>query len=182
LVGAVRTAWRDDLPFVAVDGAIALASGKDIVFVGGATLHQRSRIEQGASDYWYSFAWSGFRPRAAALDQPVRFPGADSADSTARVTTDSTAPVAPPPPHDSTPARVVAKGWLVSFAALLNEERARELAATIHVNNETARVQPGQLEGQTIYRVVLGPFPTKDEAERVGRDSKLNYFVYEATP
>ena len=74
------------------------------------------------------------------------------------------------------------KGWIVQFAALLNEQQARELAATIHIGNETSRVQPTPLEGQTIYRVVLGPFPTKDEAERVGRDSKLKYFVYEATP
>ena len=183
LVGGVRTAWRDDLPFVAVDGAIALAQGNDIVFVAGATLHQRLKIEKAASDYWYSFAWSGFRPRAAALDQPVRFPGADSADTAARAATDTAAPNPPPTKRDTAvPPPVVAKGWMVSFAALLNEQRARDLAATIHFNNETARVQSAQVEGQTIYRVVLGPFSTKDEADRVGRESKLNYFVYEATP
>jgi len=182
LIGGVRTVWRDDLPFVAVDGAIALAQGNDIVFVDGATLRERRKVEHGSSDYWYSFAWSGFRPRAAALDQPVRFPGADSADSATRATLDTTPAVAPATPHDSAPTHIVPKGWIVQFAALLNEQQARELAATIHVGNETSRVQPTPLEGQTIYRVVLGPFPTKDEAERVGRDSKLKYFVYEATP
>jgi len=182
LIGGVRTVWRDDLPFVAVDGAIALAQGNDIVFVDGATLRERRKVEHGSSDYWYSFAWSGFRPRAAALDQPVRFPGADSADSATRATADTTPAVAPATPHDSAPTHIVPKGWIVQFAALLNEQQARELAATIHVGNETSRVQPTPLEGQTIYRVVLGPFPTKDEAERVGRDSKLKYFVYEATP
>jgi len=183
LVGGVRTAWRDDLPFVAPDGEIALAQGNDVVLVDGVKLDEKRRIEKGAADYWYSFAWSGFRPRAAELDQPVRFPGADSADSAARAAVDS-GPVtaAPAPPKDSTPAPVVAKGWVVSFAALLNEEKARELAATIRVHNETARVQATPREGQTIYRVVLGPYPTKDEAERVGRDSKQNYWVYEATP
>jgi len=182
LIGGVRTVWRDDLPFVAVDGAIALAQGNDIVFVDGATLRERRKVEHGSSDYWYSFAWSGFRPRAAALDQPVRFPGADSADSATRATLDTTPAVAPATPHDSAPTHIVPKGWIVQFAALLNEQQARELAATIHVGNETSRVQPTPLEGQTIYRVVLGPFPTKDEAERVGRDSKLKYFLYEATP
>ena len=182
LIGGVRTLWRDDLPFVAVDGAIALAQGNDIVFVDGATLRERRKVEQGSSDYWYSFAWSGFRPRAAALDQPVRFPGADSADSATRATLDTTPAVAPATPHDSAPTHIVPKGWIVQFAALLNEQQARELAATIHIGNETSRVQPTPLEGQTIYRVVLGPFPTKDEAERVGRDSKLKYFLYEATP
>jgi hypothetical protein len=183
LVGGVRAAWRDDLPFVALDGAIALAEGNDVVFIDGAKLKERRRIAQGAADYWFSFAWSGFRPRAAELDQPVRFPGADSADSAARAAADTTHPVTPPPvARDTTPAQPAAKGFIVSFAALLNEEKARELAATIHVHNETARVQATPRDGQTIYRVVLGPYATKDEADRVGHDSKQNYWVYEATP
>jgi DNA-binding beta-propeller fold protein YncE len=182
LVGAVRTAWRDDLPFVAVDGAIVLAQGNDVVFVVGSTLHERRRVAQGASDYWYSFAWSGFRPRSAALDQPVRFPGADSADSASRANADTTHPTPTPAPVDTTPTPAASKGFIVSFAALLNEQKAHELAATIKVRNETARVMSTPREGQTIYRVVLGPYSTKDEAERVGRDSKQNYWVYEATP
>jgi hypothetical protein len=184
LRGAVRTTWREDLPFVAVDGAIAVGEGTDVVFVDGATLHERRRVAGGAADFWYSFAWSGFRPRAASLDQPVRFPGADSADSAARVAAADSGqqPAVTPPPRDTTPAPAIAKGWIVSFAALLNEQKARDLAATIRVHNETARVQSTPREGQTIYRVILGPYPTKDEAERVGRDSKQNYWVYEATP
>jgi hypothetical protein len=184
LSGSVHSAWRDDLPFVAVDGAIAVAQRNDVVLVDGGTLHERHRITGGASDYWYGFAWSGFRPRAASLDQPVRFPGADSADSAARVAaTDSSHPVvAPPPPRDTSATPAAAKGFIVSFAALLNEQKARDLAATIRVHNETARVQSTPREGQTIYRVVLGPYPTKDEADRVGRESKQNYWVYEATP
>jgi hypothetical protein len=186
LGGGVRTTWRDDLPFVALDGAIALAQGNDVAFVDGATLKERRRIPQGAADYLYSFAWTGFRPRAAELDQPVRFPGADSADSAARAAADSAKPPVslPAAPRDSTPppTPLVAKGWVVSFAALLNEQKARDLAATIHVHNETARVQSTPREGQTIYRVVLGPYATKDEAERIGRDSKQNYWVYEASP
>src|SRR5689334_17627480 len=150
LVGAVRTAWRVDLPFVAVDGAIALAQGNDVVFVDGSNLHERRRVPQGASDYWYSFAWSGFRPRDASLDQPVRFPGADSADSAARANADTTHPAAAPPPADTTPAPTVSKGWIVSFAALLNEQKAHELAATIKVRTETARVMATPREGQTI--------------------------------
>ena len=182
LVGAVRTAWRDDLPFVALDGVIALAQGNDVVFVDGSRLHARRRVPQGAADYWYSFAWSGFRPRAASLDQPVRFPGADSVDSAARANADTTHAAPPPPPIDTAAAPAATKGWIVSFAALLNEQKAHELAATIKVRNETARVMGTPREGQTIYRVILGPYPTKDEAERVGRDSKQNYWVYEATP
>jgi hypothetical protein len=189
LRGTVRSAWREDLPFVAPDGAIALASGADVVFVDGETLHEKRRIAQGASDYWYGFAWTGFRPRASSLDQPVRFPGADSVDSAARTaaSAESTAATAPPPPapapHDSAPAATLpAKGWMVSFFALLDEQKARDLAQTIKVHNENARVLAYTRDGQTIYRVVLGPYATKDDADRVGRDSRQSYWVYEATP
>jgi hypothetical protein len=190
LVGTARSAWREDLPFVAPDGSIALADGADVVFVDGETLHQKQRVAQGASDYWYAFAWSGFRPRASSLDQPVRFPG-DSADSVARAAAaaaESTAITTQPPPpaNDTTPSTpatpLVAKGWMVSFFALLDEQKARDLAPTIKVHNETARVVAYARDGQTIYRVVLGPYPTKDDADRVGRDSRQNYWVYEATP
>lgn len=186
LIGTVRTAWREDLPFIAPDGAIAVADGSDVVFLDGETLHQKQRVAQGASDYWYAFAWTGFRPRASSLDQPVRFPG-DSADSVARAAAaaESTAvSAAPPPPHDTAPppTPLAAKGWMVSFFALLDEQKARDLAQTIKVNNQTARVLAYPRDGQTIYRVVLGPYPTKDDADHVGRDSHQSYWVYEAAP
>jgi len=182
LIGAARSVWREDIPFVAPDGAIVLADGGDVVFADGGTLRERRRVPQGASDFWYAFSWTGFRPRAASLDQPVQFPGADSADSAVTKPVDSSLAVAPPPIRDSTPpAPAVVKGWIVSFAALLAEDKARELAATIRVHGETARVLASPREGQTIYRVVLGPYPTKDEAERIGRESRQNYWVYEAT-
>jgi hypothetical protein len=184
LVGTVPSTWRSDLPFVAPDGSVAIAHGRDVAFVDGQTLREKRRVDQGATDFWYGFAWSGFRPRAASLDQPVRFPGADTTDTTGHPVTDSTRQqVAVQPGRDTaTPPPPTGRGWIVSFAALLNEEKARELAATIHVHNETARVLATPREGQVIYRVVLGPYPTRDEAERAGRDSKQNYWVYEATP
>jgi cell division protein FtsN len=37
-------------------------------------------------------------------------------------------------------------------------------------------------EGSTIYRVVLGPYATREQAERVGRESKQTYWIYEGGP
>ena len=184
VVGRIKSRWRSDLPFVAPDGAIAVTSGDDVVFLDGETLKERKRAVGGATDFWYTFMWTGFRPRAASLDTPVSIPGADTTDTAAvpPVTTDTA--VAPPaaPPRDSAPAPA-ARGFIVSFAALLSEPRARELAGQIRVRNENARVVTSQRDGTTIYRVVLGPFPTKDEAERVGRESgQSNWWVYEGVP
>ena len=107
----------------------------------------------------------------------------DSVDTTkvAAPPLDTTAAAPPPPTRDT--VAPAPKGFVVSFAALLNEQRARELAVTIRVRNETARVVSSQREGTTIYRVVLGPFPTREEAERIGRESgQSNWWVYEGAP
>jgi cell division septation protein DedD len=73
-------------------------------------------------------------------------------------------------------------GFILSFAAFLTEDRARELAAKIHVGGETARVVPTARGSSTIYRVVLGPYLTKDEAERAGKESGHAYWVFEGLP
>jgi hypothetical protein len=172
LIGALRSAWRADLPFVGLDGSVAVASGSDVLLFDGETLKQRSRVRDGAQDFWYPFTWDGFRPRAAALDEPVRF---DSVVGVAEDTVsgkDSTAA-----PDTTSPG-----GYILSFAAFLTEDRARELAAKIHVGGETARVVPTARGSSTIYRVVLGPYLTKDEAERAGKESGHAYWVFEGLP
>ena len=196
VIGAVATSWRDDLPFVAPDGGIALAQGADVVIVDGETLRPVTRVKAGAADFWYAFRWTGFRPRDARLDKPVDFGRgqADSAaalgDSSAKrlVSGDSsTPPVAPTPAtapttRDTAVRRPAIAEFTVSFAALLVADRARELAARIHVGSENARVVAAQRDGSTIYRVVLGPYATRDEAERIGRASRQTYWVYEGGP
>ena len=182
VVGALATGWRADLPFVAPDGGIAVAQGTDVYIVDGETLRSVARVRGGAADFWYPFRWTGFRPRAAALDRPVEFAGpsdsARAAQDSLAMRTDS---AAPSPAAPDTAARR-ATGWTVSFAALLVPDKARELATQIRVGNETARVITAMRDGATIYRVVLGPYGTRDEAERVGRESRNTYWVYEGGP
>jgi hypothetical protein len=181
VVGTTATEWRADLPFVAPDGGIAVAQGPDVLVVEGETLKPVKRVRGGAADFWYPFRWTGFRPRAAALDQPVEFAGASdsarAAQDSAAAHPDSTA--SSPAAADTAPRRA---GWTVSFAALLVPDKARDLATQIHVGGEQARVITAMREGSTIYRVVLGPYATRDEAERIGRESKNSYWVYEGGP
>jgi cell division protein FtsN len=70
---------------------------------------------------------------------------------------------------------------VVSFAAVLTEESARATALSIQVGGVHPHVIQSSNAGTTIYRVVLGPYPTREEAERVGRDSRRSYWVFEAT-
>jgi hypothetical protein len=60
-------------------------------------------------------------------------------------------------------------GFTVSFFTLLSEQRAHAEAAAIRVGDETAHVETVVRNGVPMYRVILGPYPTCAEAQRVAR-------------
>jgi cell division septation protein DedD len=203
LIGSVRSAWRADLPLVGPDGAVALAEDKDVVLVDADTRHVRARFAGGSADVWALVRWNGFRPRAAGLDEPVRF--ASDSDSTATpavIDSALAARVAPAPgaPAPDVRAPASASGavaapaepprgtgapkrtFTLSFAAMLSEDRANTLATTIRVDGHQARVVPSTRDGTPIFRVVYGPFNSHDDADRAGRRSGLPYWVYEGAP
>lgn len=188
-IGTVATAWRPDLPFVAPDGGLALAVGDALVIVDAETKRERARVSAGAADTWALVRWNGLRPRSASLDEPVRFVD-EFADSlvTDTIATDPTgespAPVAVPslvPPAEAR-AELKSRGWMLSFAAVLSESRARSMATAMRVDGGTPRVQTSERDGTTVYRVVSGPFATRQAAEEAGRRSGLPYWVYEVAP
>ncbi|MEK7240189.1 MAG: SPOR domain-containing protein [Gemmatimonadota bacterium] len=188
-IGTVATAWRADLPFIAPDGGLALAIDDALVIVDAETKRERARIPDGATDSWALVRWNGFRPRSASLDVPVKFVDefADSlvADTLATDPTgESPAPIAVPSPVPPAAARAELKshGWMLSFAAVLSESRARQIAAAMRVDGATPRVHSSERDGTTVFRVVAGPFDTREAAEEAGRRSGLPYWVYEVSP
>ncbi|HEY0779843.1 MAG TPA: hypothetical protein VGD56_17895, partial [Gemmatirosa sp.] len=106
VVGATRADWRDDLPLVFPDGAVAAAVGPDVVIVDGETLRPRSTVSHGASDMWRVVTWNGFRPRAGATPRTAtaHVPAADTEAERAPVDTaaapaDTTVPRVPDSTH-----------------------------------------------------------------------------------
>ena len=189
LVGAVATRWETDLPAVTPDGMLALLGGKDVSLVDPEKFKVKSTVTGGAKDFWYFFAWDGFRPRPQGLDQPVTFPS-DSLqrDSLSASSTPSGPGASLPPPSvrdtSRAPATAVtpSPGFTVSFAALLSEEKAQQIASTIKVNGNAAHVVSTTTAGSPIFRVVMGPFPTRDEADKIGRAARHEYWIYEGSP
>ena len=114
----------------------------------------------------------------AALDQPAKFP----TDSDTTVAPPVTSPAETTAAHPSPVVDSAISGFSVSFAALLDEAKAREQASRIVVQGQTARVVTSVTSGTAIYRVVLGPYRTRAEADQVGRASGLSYVVYPGTP
>jgi hypothetical protein len=188
LVGAVPTRWETDLPAVTPDGMLALLGAKDVSFVDPEKLNVKSTIAGGAKDFWYFFAWDGFKPRPQGLDQPVTFPS-DSLqrDSLSASSTSSGTPATVPAVQDTSrtaaaPVTPPQSGFTVSFAALLSEENARQIASLIKVNGTAAHIVSTTTAGSPIFRVVMGPFTTRDEANKVGRAAKHEYWIYEGSP
>ncbi|HET9728516.1 MAG TPA: SPOR domain-containing protein [Acidimicrobiia bacterium] len=180
VVGTVHSVWRGDVPFVAPDGAIAVSNARDVAFLDPSTFKETRRSPGGASEFWYAFLWNGLRARAATLDQPVEFPTDSPATALPPAARPRDTVAAPPPPPQRVDSSKI--GFLVSFAAVLNETAAKEQASKIVVEGHAARVVTGTTSGVTVYRVVLGPYATRAEADRVGRTSGLSYYVMAGTP
>ncbi|RFC41544.1 MAG: Cell division protein DedD (protein involved in septation), partial [Verrucomicrobia bacterium] len=89
---------------------------------------------------------------------------------------------APPKPVAPLPPTAGQIGWTLSFAALLNEQRAITMATSIRVDGKPVRVVPGTRDGTTIFRIVAGPFDTHDDAEKAGKRTGLPYWVYAGAP
>jgi hypothetical protein len=186
VAGTIRGDWRPDLPGFAPSNLIAAARDSDVVLVDAGTLTDRQTIQGGAADYWYFMGWNGFRPRSQDLDRAVAFDTpttvGDSADAGMKTDTalnpplrDATPTMVEPPPGIAPRPRV----FMVSFAAVLTEQKATETAQGITVSGTRPRVVAAQSGSTTIYRVVLGPYTTREEADKVGRDSGRPFWIYE---
>ena len=202
VVNTLATPWRGDLPLVTPDGRVLVAQGLDAVLMDAESGRERMRYRGGAADIWALVRWNGFRPRAAGLDRPVQFEefAADSAAADSALAAllaarygdlSAVGRAAPLPPtprqgqiYEPPPRRdpSIHGTWTVSFATLLAEDRARAMADSIVVNGRRARVVTGDRDGVPVWRVLLGPFDSRQDAERAGMASRLSYWVFEGAP
>jgi hypothetical protein len=178
VIGRLRSGWRDDLPQVGPDGSIVTLVGNDVAFMNPATKEQITRVGGGASELWFAFWWTGFRPRAAGLDQPVTFDSAATAVDSVPPATGIVADSAKPPAVPDTTAKP--GGFTVSFFTLLSQSRAQTEAAAIVVDSQAAHVETVVRSGIPMYRVILGPYATCAEAQRVAKASgRTNVWIPE---
>ena len=102
-------------------------------------------------------------------------------------------PPASPPASPAAPAPAAAEsttaasgvalgGFTVQFAALRSQSLADSLARTIAVGGAHPRVVEAPRNGTMIFRVVLGPYATKDDALRVAKASGASYWIYPGVP
>lgn len=181
LIRTVPSRWAADLPWVAPDGAIATLEARDVVFLNPQTGVETLRATGGASEFWVFFHWNGFRPRPEGLDVPVMFPTPEPVSESLEVERQAGEgrPGALPPGEQPPPAPL---GYTVSFATLLSQQRATALADSINVGGALGRVARGEAAGVPIYRVVIGPYPSRADAEAAGRSSGRQFWIFEGSP
>ena len=115
--------------------------------------------------------------RIAGDSAARRLSRADSVRRAAtRVDTQPRARVATP----SVAAQLGERGtFVVQFAALKAERPAQQVASSIKANGEKARVVMTTSNGITLYRVILGPFRSRSDAEQAGQAAGRDYWVFE---
>ena len=165
LTGAVATEWRADLPAVAPDGSLLVRQNGDVVAYRPDSLVATGRVKGAGADFWTLTAW---RPRAAY--------GSASAE----------AQPGQPAPTGATPADTAlppgAEGPLyVQVSTSQNEAWSGEMAQQLSRAGLAAKVLPpkGPDDG---YRVVLGPYPTRAQAEAIGRKLGRPFWIYQPAP
>jgi hypothetical protein len=196
LVNTVPTEWRQDLPAFSPDGALLSLLKDDVNLLDPVTGSRRRRVRGGANDLWTFVRWDGFRPRDSSLDTPAIFemdPPVDRVNEAEKIDSilSARAEIVAREQLDSI-ARASAGNrrqqdtstlsFTLSFASLLSESAARELAGRVRVDGRPPRIVAGTRDGITIYRVVMGPFSTREAADAAGKRSGMPYWVFAGLP
>lgn len=160
LVGTVPSGWRVDLPALAPDGSLLVRRGDDIVAYRADSLVETGRVKGGAGDFWTLTAW---RPRGG-------YRGALA---------DADAGAAPAADQGAAADTAGAEGQLyVQVSTSQNEAWSSEMAQQLARAGLGARVlQPKNPDDG--YRVVLGPYPTRTQAEAIGRKLGRPFWIYQ---
>lgn len=162
LAATVETSWTPDLPLVAGASALVTRRDRDVVSLDlrSSPPEETGRVRGGAADLWLAVTWV---PR----DQ---LPMAVAAAESALVAQDSLLVL------DSLKPGVDPTAIWLQVSSSQNAGWARELARQIAAQGFPAEVRDpsGPDEG---YRVVVGPYDSRDEAEAEGRRMGRAFFV-----
>jgi hypothetical protein len=149
VVTMVQGSWGPDLPAVAPDGTILVQQDDNLSALSGAEYTAVASVGTSAGDRWLTTAWDPRRPALEfAADSAVG--GVEQAGVVMYVQVSSSRnPV-----------------WAQAFA---DELSRAGLNASV--------LQPDSSE-ELLYRVVLGPFTTREEAEENGRRLGRAYWIF----
>lgn len=148
--GIVPTHWQADLPAISPDGSLMYRSRDDIVAVRPDSLSEVGRVKKGAADLWALTTW--LPPGVPATQASADAASGDS---------------------------IGAEGPLyVQVSTSQNPDWSGHLADDLTRAGLAARVLPPQ-GADDGYRVVLGPYATRAQAEAIGRRLGRPFWIYQ---
>jgi hypothetical protein len=159
LIGSFATEWSTDLPTVTDQQTLLLRHGEDVVGydLSKRDLPRTGSVPGGAHDLWAALAWT---PETGT-----------SVPATVVATTDST--TATTSGESGKPAPV-----FLQVSSSQNPTWAEELAKQLSGAGLPASVLKPHAPDEG-YRVVLGPYASREEAEENGRKLGRPFFIYQ---
>jgi len=148
--GIVPTQWASDLPAISPDGMLIYRRGKDVVSARPDSLNDIGKVTNGAADTWVLTSW---------------LPRGVPASTVSAATSDSSGAGAEGPLY-------------VQVSTSQNPEWSGHLADDLTRAGLAARVLPPQHPDDG-YRVVLGPYSTREQAEATGRRLGRPFWIYQ---
>jgi hypothetical protein len=154
LHGGVATSWQADLPSVGPDGSIVVRQDDDIVALNPDSLRPTGRVRRGAQDLWVLTAW-----------RPASGRGGAGAAASTSASSDSGAASSEGPLY-------------VQVSVSQNQEWSRAAAQQLVAAGLPATVLAPEAADDG-YRVVLGPYASRSQAEAIGRKLGRPYWIYQ---
>jgi len=162
LAASVLAEWGSDLPLVAGASRLVVRQGDDVVTfdLRQVPAAPGARLGEGGRDWWLAVSWI---PRE-------RVPAALAAAESATVAQDSAlVSHVVPPPSDSTLV-------YLQISRTQNPEWATLLVKQLQADGYPALVlDPAEPEDG--FRVVIGPYPSREVADSIGRAMGRAYFL-----
>jgi hypothetical protein len=150
LAGTVSARWSSDLPVVAGERTLLVRAGGDVraLDLGEKGFPVSGEVDGGADDVWLPLAWL-----PAGEERQEQVADSAAADSAAAAST-----------------------VYLQVSSSRNPEWAEELTAKLKSAGLPASVLAPK-RGEEAYRVVIGPYATREQAEATGRTLGMPSFV-----
>jgi SPOR domain len=150
--GIVPTQWQADLPAISPDGVLIYRRRDEVLAVRPDSLTEVGKVARGAADLWVLTTWL-----------PRGVPASVAAARSDSATADRGGPEGP---------------LYVQVSTSQNPEWSGHLADDLSRAGMNARVLPPQHPDDG-YRVVLGPFTSRAQAEATGRRLGRPFWIYQ---
>ena len=164
--------WGDDLPAIVAGHTLLVRSRSDVVAIDldAQPPEQRGILVGGASDLYIMLPWL---PLTTPSASPAAAPQAVAAAPPADTTPPPPVAAAAPAPADST----ASKGDIyLQVSSSQNADWAQAFARQLKDGGFPAKVVEPKTSDEN-YRVMVGPYPSREAAELVGKRLGRSYFI-----